>query len=483
MLFMAILPASLTAQALPNKQTKNIYIRGRQPIQVNATEAAHTVTILKLHGKSEVYQWHPNWVWQYEEITKYDNKGRLTLDIQITDTINHDTSAKTVNIYFDAYGSTFTEKYIDTISSLQLYQMDTILNDLHGNDIKYAGYAKQSNNEWILDSGVVYKLTYNSSGLEASSQEIDYNTNNNTFVNPHWANTLEINYIYDSYGNNVAVQFLNYKTSNKTWEDSAQWVIDLNTTGSWQSITIQGWNGAEWVNQYLEDSAAWNNWKGGNIFNNFNNSEQTFSIEKRWNGTVWIDENRNSTTYNANGGNIVTTQEWAGNKWINVIKTYNMMDSLGNRNGFTAYEWSNSAWVESSAYLLNYTYDDSGNITQAVSQFYDSAAGKNVYFSKEEYGDFSDYTGIKQANQPQTQISLYPNPATETIHLQENITSSGDWYISVINMQGQVVISEQTDGNKLSAGINIPVNNLADGIYMLRAISGIAEICQKFIKE
>jgi len=50
-------------------------------------------------------------------------------------------------------------------------------------------------------------------------------------------------------------------------------------------------------------------------------------------------------------------------------------------------------------------------------------------------------------------------------------------------MQGQVVISEQTDGNKLSAGINIPVNNLADGIYMLRAISGIAEICQKFIKE
>jgi len=486
--FTLLFPALLNAQTLPNKQIKNSFMQSRLPIQkgsqqINATKATDTVRIGRLHGKSEVFQWNPTWVWQYQEITKYDSKGGLTLDIQITDTINHDTSSKTVNIYFDSYGSVFSE-YYNNNSSLQLIQMDTLLNDNHGNIIRYAGYGNPANNQWILDSGVVYKLTYNNAGLETSSQEIVYNTNNYTFINTYWANTLETNFNYDANGNVLSIQFLTYSSSNKTWVDSAHWNFTLNTNGSWESLTMQEWNGSSWVNQYLEDSVTWNDWNGGNyILNQNNNSEQTFFVQKSWNGSSWLDSNRGSTTYDANGGSINTEQLWQQNKWVNADKYSNLIDSLGNSTSSINFDWSNGTWMESFGYLQNYTYDGNGNITQEIDQIYDSATGENVNYFKELYSDFSTYSGIKGANQPKMQITMYPNPATEALHIQENTNTIENMNIAIINMQGQVVVSKLLNGNELSKGVNIPVNNLVNGMYILHAVSGNEESSQKFIKD
>ena len=74
-------------------------------------------------------------------------------------------------------------------------------------------------------------------------------------------------------------------------------------------------------------------------------------------------------------------------------------------------------------------------------------------------------------------LSIYPNPATDVLHIVIN-NSTGVSGILIVNMQGQVVRTVSTS----STTTDIPVSNLARGIYMVEINTGAAKYTQEVLK-
>jgi len=442
-----VLPALLSAQTSLGTQFKTGFLQnysviknGKQPGNGNyATNSTST----HLHGKSQYYYWDSSsnsWVWANEEISRYNSNGQIIFDAYILDTTTNDTVSKSITTY-GANGSIYVKAYSLNGTKLYLSDLDSTIYDNNGSETRYVVWEYVSN-AWVLNQGTAYKITYNTKGSEALSIETQYNATTQKWVN------------YE--------------------EDEGE----FNNDGSGKADTVKKWNGTAWVNYQLLDSVTWIKWNGKEA-----NSEFSSAYEQVWKGNAWVDTLHISESYGANGTMNETLQVWQANKWVNDLIYSKIYDSLGNNTGYKIQKWFISAWILGGEELINYTYDGNGNVTQAITQSYNPLTQKYLNIEKILYSDFSTLTGIKQEDPTIAQISIYPNPATETLHLQENINASENVNISICNMQGQILLSKQINSNDLSAGVNITVSNLANGIYVLHAVSASQESSQKFIKQ
>lgn len=99
--------------------------------------------------------------------------------------------------------------------------------------------------------------------------------------------------------------------------------------------------------------------------------------------------------------------------------------------------------------------------------------GKSYHFYMDQNGEGGDgvtitISGVGVEEVENTTFSVYPNPATT------NITVKGEGSMEIVNTLGQVIVSEQVNGQA-----NINVANLESGIYFVR-MNGAT---QKFIKK
>jgi len=74
---------------------------------------------------------------------------------------------------------------------------------------------------------------------------------------------------------------------------------------------------------------------------------------------------------------------------------------------------------------------------------------------------------------------VYPNPVTEVLHI--NLNSNFPAVISLFNMRGQLVASQNTGASQGTA--ELPVNMLGSGIYFVEISAGGVKSTQKIIKE
>ena len=107
---------------------------------------------------------------------------------------------------------------------------------------------------------------------------------------------------------------------------------------------------------------------------------------------------------------------------------------------------------------------------------------RNPFIDHPEYADsiFScTLNGINTFAQAQVKLSIFPNPSTDkvTILFSQNISSAT---ISLSNCIGQEIISQQI---KNTNSLQLNVNNLAKGIYIVKVISGKYTSQQKLVIE
>ncbi len=76
-------------------------------------------------------------------------------------------------------------------------------------------------------------------------------------------------------------------------------------------------------------------------------------------------------------------------------------------------------------------------------------------------------------------ISIYPNPANELIHIKMDASLISDATIELYDAIGKRVIFEKVNTENTS----IVINSLANGIYLVRMISGTKQLLNHFIKE
>ena len=164
--------------------------------------------------------------------------------------------------------------------------------------------------------------------------------------------------------------------------------------------------------------------------------------------------------------------------------------------GASLLEWSTSMETGSSHFEIERSTDGSGfttigtvaakgaGTTTSYYSFTDSkpAAGLNYYRLKMVDQDGSEaYSAIRSVDfgtGAVVSLNIYPNPAANMLHIVISNTT-GVASILVINMQGQVVRTVQTTA---AAATDIPVNDLARGVYMVEVNTGAAKYTQAVLK-
>jgi hypothetical protein len=100
-----------------------------------------------------------------------------------------------------------------------------------------------------------------------------------------------------------------------------------------------------------------------------------------------------------------------------------------------------------------------------------------------QYLSFSDYTSVFDlAGNKNANIQFYPNPATKLLHLTFRSEKSGNVQLSVINLQGKVIIQQNLVSKK---GLNyaaLSLSQLKEGIYLLHIQNQRIAETIKFIK-
>nr|WKN35115.1 YCF48-related protein [Tunicatimonas sp. TK19036] len=97
--------------------------------------------------------------------------------------------------------------------------------------------------------------------------------------------------------------------------------------------------------------------------------------------------------------------------------------------------------------------------------------------------DIAVVTSIHKSQKEVQDVILKPNPASETIALLLNNNNSDTYYIRVLNSSGIEIRMITYNKNSLAANINIPINDLASGIYIVDIISSSNSIQKRFIKK
>lgn len=82
-----------------------------------------------------------------------------------------------------------------------------------------------------------------------------------------------------------------------------------------------------------------------------------------------------------------------------------------------------------------------------------------------------------------TLLNIFPNPTHGTVAIEANITKETDLKLTLVNISGQLIFSEELSNVSGSYKRNIQLENFADGIYFLQLITNDGIVNQKIIKQ
>ncbi len=123
---------------------------------------------------------------------------------------------------------------------------------------------------------------------------------------------------------------------------------------------------------------------------------------------------------------------------------------------------------------VNYTYNADGSLYSYVTQFFDNTSNSWVNNGKETRTLF-DAVGMNENTE--VLFCVYPNPATDRIHIQN--TKASDLKVCIRTLDGRSVYTEA-----LSNGQNmVHLENLLSGVYIIEITEGASVFRSRFIKQ
>ena len=274
---------------------------------------------------------------------------------------------------------------------------------------------------------------------------------------------------------------LEFELMDGDWEPVGRYTYEYDADG--HMVLSEGY---EFQEEWLPAARMTWEYEDGNLIND---------IYYYRGETDWLPLMRNDYTYNADGLCQQQLQSQWEDAWTESYKIEYEYDETGNRvlqTSSTHYDLDD--WMYT--YRIQYGYDANGNIITSADYYYnetdwelestmtyvydlnvpvEATAGIMMVWDDElpihnkllsqqlrAYGDewtttfyYSDCVGLDE--QPECTVQLWPNPATETVHIEGFEPAD----IQIFNNLGQLVKKVQ--------GMNeIDVSGLVEGVYLLR---------------
>jgi hypothetical protein len=307
-------------------------------------------------------------------------------------------------------------------------------------------------------------------------------------MNNQWINSYKYEYSYD--GNENMILETGFEWSQNQYVNSYKDELTYNMSNNLTLEYNYYWN---WGSSQWDLNSKWDY-----AYNTSNNLIS--EISSLWDGSQWVGSNLSEYTYSSGGHltvEIFSMWNINTNSWGFYYKDEYQYDSNNNLTLDTYYDWNEtlSEWVLSSKdeFIFDLAYDKSDLI---VPFFYEDIL---AYFSFGYNNMVIGYRGYEYENQTwidadkmvfyysnysnplnindeivSKSISLYPNPVHDILIINSEIPLTK---VEIYSLLGKKVTEVTTNFDA------IQVNNLSNGIYILKIFSEKGSTSRKLIKK
>jgi hypothetical protein len=363
----------------------------------------------------------------------------------------------------------------------------TYYSSSRGGDLTHTmKYDVKTSWNFVGDTAFMYNMNY--------LQTFDGNNNILSTIAQVWGGTGWVNstnalYTYNSSNQLISIVYQTW-TGGAAWTNTAEDVYSYNTAGqlyldqynTWNTLTssflptsqkIYYYDGTGRLIQEVDQSYN----SGSGLYNYTSQVLYTYSLitntttYSSWSGSAFVNTSMYTDTYDSSGDLLTDLyQTFNGSAWVNqVLHVYS---------GFTStmpsveidQTWDTTGggtWNNVIMYM--YSYNGFGQMTSSVGEswnvggFWEFAAGDPT-----SYYYYASYTAaVKTVVANNGSANLYPVPAQNILHIDLNWNEAQSASIGMYDMTGREVSKMSVPfGAQFNGAIS--VNNLADGLYVIR---------------
>ncbi len=321
--------------------------------------------------------------------------------------------------------------------------------------------------EWDLTSSLwdsVYRESYVRT-YNASNQpllELIYYKDFGTSVE-----TAERNQYFYSSGRVTGFTYSFFDTLSSNFEKVDSTLISYGSNNQCNQITSFGFFLNIVISEGRNTNITWNLWNG-DVFSSLPASYNT----QEYNGTSFLTTSTITIQY-FSFGTTLTTEDYV-DPLTNDERYWEYYDQQFNSRGLKFEERTGSTWSITGQDSTSITYDAQNRITETVSIYWDIFNNQLTNLSRIVYfGNYTQILGTEDQIIPTIELSIYPNPAQEFLHLK---TETEVVSLNVFDAQGRKVLQS---GSTQS----VDISSLKSGLYavIVETPTGIRNL--KFIKE
>lgn len=391
----------------------------------------------------------------------YDNQNRISMiEFKTFDLISHTfVNNNRTNYYYSNYGSSMalTEFYYAGTNTWTPNYRTIILYDFNFNQIKQSEES-YLNGSWQVNYSRASNISYYNNSKKIL-ESIDSSYNQSTMM---MQAVYKSNRTYNASG--LVQSILNYSYNNNVAELTEVDSLKYDNMGIPVSLTFH--DPVSMAPMFKIHDIIWS---GG--FNStidlFENQPTSYLQSVNMNNT-WFLVGRFTTIYPDNYGSIIYfDEEYDNNAFFPSYRRSQLYDSHlnGIEESEEEYDTSTNIWITRYGYKNNYQYDMSGNMSENITQYYESMDTAYLNYQKLEFSDFiSIVAGVNSTKTLETK--LYPNPTSNgSVSINLNLEKASAITIEVIDLNGRIISSQNED---FGQGLNtVQLDGLTQGLYFV----------------
>ena len=369
----------------------------------------------------------------------------------------------------------------------------------------------------VNDSTSYTYYSNNRGGDLTHTMKYDVATNMNFVGDTAFNNNL--NYLQTFDANNNILTTITQVWSSGAWVNSTNIVYSYNAAGQIASKVYQSWGGASWVNTseevysyntagelYLDQTNVWNSLTSSflpssqNIYYYDGTGRLLQEVDQTYNSVSGLYDYTSQILYTYSLiTNTTTYSNWTGSAFVNNYMYTDTYDSTGDLLTDLYQTFNGSAWVNQVLHVYSgfsgtmpgveidqiwdttgggtwdnvkkymYAYNGFGQMTSSVGESWNPGVGwEFASGDPTSYYYYASYSAaVKNVVTNNGSVNLYPVPAQNILHVHLNWNEAQSATISMYDMTGREVNKMSVPfGSQFSGAIS--VNNLADGMYVIR---------------
>lgn len=281
----------------------------------------------------------------------------------------------------------------------------------------------------------------------------------------------KIIFYYDAQGRNSIDSIFDYDLGDWTPSALLAYTYDANSNITQLRVDADN-NFGTWVTAVQYDHTFYPN-----------NKLQTV-IGSQYSGGILVPAVKDSFEYTGSAPFYTSLTEYGyGSGWIPSVKLTKSLNAQNLPDTFYVYGTYNATTSQFElTNKIKYTYSSYNNPAQATQLDNDGTGNYTlsgiVYYY---YETFNNTNSVKTLT-TKADIQLYPNPATDALHLQWKEGNGKQAIAQITNASGQLMMTKRLSWN--GDAVSLPVNVLSAGLYFVtvRDESGAAIFAGQFIK-